>query len=94
MAPKAQGSTRSPPQPAHPAKDVEKHWAKRALTLSLAGEASSAVAEFLGGLTPGLLQKLTALLMLCAGGADLGYFLVYRGTDISSAVCFFKPEMT
>lgn len=51
MAPKAQGSTRSPPQPAYPAKDMEKHWAERALTLSLAGEASSAVAEFLGGLT-------------------------------------------
>lgn len=49
MAPKAQGSTRSPPQPTYPAKDVEKHWAERALTLSLAGEASSAVAEFLGG---------------------------------------------
>ncbi|KAM7230300.1 hypothetical protein CapIbe_019017 [Capra ibex] len=40
MAPKAQGSTRSPPQPAYPAKDVEKHWAERALTLSLAGEAA------------------------------------------------------
>ena len=86
MAPKAQGSTRSPPQPAYPAKDVEDHWAERALALGLVDEASSAVAEFLGVL-PGLLQKLAALLMLCGGGADLGYFLVYRGTDISSAVC-------
>ena len=30
MAPKAQGSTRSPPQPAYPAQDVEEHWAERA----------------------------------------------------------------
>ena len=49
--------------------------------------------QLFGGLT-GLLQKLTALLMLCGGGADLGYFLIYQGTDISSAICLFKLEMT
>lgn len=59
---------------------------RSALALGLVAEALSAVAEFLGVL-PGLLQKLALLLMLCGGGADLGYFLVYWGTDISSAVC-------
>lgn len=48
MAPKAQGSTRRPPHPVYPAKDMEKHWVEHALALGLVDEASSAVAEFLG----------------------------------------------
>lgn len=51
--------------PRYPAKDMEKHWAERALTLSLAGEASPAVT--VPGAPTGLLQKLTALADACGG---------------------------
>lgn len=83
MAPKARGSSQSTPHPTCAARDVERHWVEGALALCLADEASFAVVGFLG-VSPGLLQKLTGLLMLCGEGENEkegqlseGYFLIY-----------------